>query len=120
MNTFLKMGVALWLACLTAGAAWADRGWHRPYGSVHLGVYVGPPWGYVHAPPYWPVYIPPTVIVAPPPAPTFYVEQSPPARAAVPVLEAGYWYYCQEAGAYYPHVKQCAGDWRKVSPVPAN
>lgn len=124
MKTAAKIGVTvtLWLAGVLSGSAWADRGRHYPHSSVQLGVQIGSPWVFAPYPPYpyWPrVYMPPTVIVAPPPAPTVYIEQSAPPVAAVPQLEPGYWYYCQEAGAYYPHVKQCPGDWRKVSPAPA-
>jgi hypothetical protein len=126
MKAFLKIGMALLLASVASGSAWADRGRYHPHSSIHFGVQVGSPWlfsPYPYPPyPYWQprIYMPPTVIVAPPPAPTIYVEQAPPPVAAVPVLEAGFWYYCQEAGAYYPHVKRCAGDWRKVPPTPAN
>jgi len=123
MKVFLKIGMAVLLCWMVTGSVWADRGRHRPHSAIHFGVQVGSPWMFSPYPyPYWQsrIYMPPTVIVVPPPAPTIYVEQSPPPAAAVPQLEPGYWYYCQEAGAYYPHVKQCAGDWRKVPPTPAN
>lgn len=120
MNRLAKIGVGLLLAGLLSGNALADRGWHRPHSSVQLGVQIGAPWGFPPYYPYWPrIYMPPpTVIVASPPAPTIYIEQSSPPVSAVPQLEPGYWYYCQEAGAYYPHVKQCPGDWHKVPPIP--
>ncbi len=123
MKAFLKIGIAVFLASVVSGSAWADRGRHRPHSSIHFGVQVGSPWIFSPYPyPYGQprIYMPPTVIVAPPPAPTIYVEQAPLPVAAVPVLEPGYWYYCQEAGTYYPHVKQCPGDWRKVPPTPVN
>jgi hypothetical protein len=126
MKAFLKIGMAVLLATVVSGSAWADRGGHRSHSSIHFGVQVGSPWPFSPYPyppyPYWQprIYMPPTVIVAPPPAPTIYVEQAPPPVAAVPVLESGFWYYCREAGAYYPHVKHCQGDWHKVSPAPAN
>jgi hypothetical protein len=28
----------------------------------------------------------------------------------------GYWYYCESAKGYYPHVEQCPEDWIKVPP----
>jgi hypothetical protein len=124
MKFFGKLLVAMLCAGAASGPAWADRGWRHPHSSIQFGINVGPVWGYppypVYPYPYWPrVYVPP-VIVAPSPPPTVYIEQAPPAPAAamasVPTLEPGYWYYCQESGAYYPHVRQCAGDWHKVPP----
>ncbi len=125
MKTIRQVGLAVLLASLLSGSAWADRYrrpyyGHYPHSSVQFGVYLGAPWGYPPYPMYpsypalnyWPpVYMPP-IVVTPPPV---YVEQ----RQAVPVLEAGFWYYCNESRAYYPHVQQCAGAWQKVSPTPA-
>lgn len=119
----MKSSRMVWLMLLSgllAGNAWADRHRH-PRSSVQFGVYVGTPWLYPPYPYYsypWPrVYMPPVVwpapvVVTPPPV---YIEQ----QQAVPVLEPGYWYYCNEAQAYYPYVKQCPGSWQKVSPRPA-
>jgi hypothetical protein len=53
----------------------------------------------------------PVVYVAP--APT-YVEPPPVAQSFQP----GYWYFCQEANAYYPYVQQCPGPWQQVIPQP--
>jgi hypothetical protein len=51
---------------------------------------------------YWPgYYYPPPVYYAPPPPP--------------PVA---YWYYCPQAGAYYPYAPSCPGPWQLVSPTP--
>ena len=105
------------LACLLAGNAWADRGhWHaRP--SIHWGIHLGGPWVYPPSPfyPYpaypYPAYVP--RVYAPPEPPPVYIEQQ-----AAPVMEAGYWYYCNEAQAYYPYVQQCLGPWQKVAPQP--
>lgn len=60
-----------------------------------------------------PAVVPIAPVVMSPPR--IYIEQAP-VRPDVPVLEPGYWYYCNEAGAYYPHVQTCAGDWIKVQP----
>lgn len=127
MKTKTSNWILAALAILLAGNAWADRyPYHRDYrhhhNDIRFGVYLGTPWPYATYPyppsAYWPrVYAPPVapvIVTTPPPV---YVEQTP-APPAVPVLEAGYWYYCQEAGAYYPHVKQCAGPWLKVAPQP--
>lgn len=103
------------LACLLAGNAWADRGhWHaRP--SIHWGIHLGGPWVYPPFYPYpaypYPAYVP--RVYAPPEPPPVYIEQQ-----AAPVMEAGYWYYCNEAQAYYPYVQQCPGPWQKVAPQP--
>lgn len=124
------------MAALTAGSAWADRPDHRHHrghgdhrDGVRFSISIGTPWP---APPYpyrmypghpvrWPHVVVPAVVPMVPVAPVvlapprIYIEQAP-ARTAVPVLEAGYWYYCNEAGAYYPYVQTCPGDWTKVSP----
>jgi hypothetical protein len=119
MNNGKRFWLALVLAGLLAGNAWADRGYghHYPHSSVRLGIYLGDPWIYS---PYYPLYpqrviVTPAPIVVTPPAPPVYVEQ----QAAVPTLEPGYWYYCNESKAYYPHVQQCSGNWVKVAPQPA-
>jgi len=60
----------------------------------------GPGWwdsGWAYAP-----YYPSTLAIDP----RVYVEQQP----------AGYWYYCQSAGAYYPAVPSCPEPWVPVPP----
>ena len=47
-------------------------------------------------------------------APTDYIQQG-----AAPSQQA-YWYYCQNAGAYYPFVKDCPGGWMQVVPQPTS
>jgi hypothetical protein len=111
MGHFGKASVIGLLACFLVGNAWADRYYHRhPRTTIHWGINLGVP---VYPPYYpypYPVYAPPVVVVpaAPPPV---YVE-----RPAAVVMEPGYWYYCNEAQAYYPHVQQCPGPWQKVAP----
>jgi len=90
-------------------------GW---YGGTR--VYIGGGYGWWGWPGYWgpgywgapyPYSAPsPTVIQQ---APTEYIQQesAPPQQA--------YWYYCQNAGAYYPYVKDCPGGWMQVVPSPA-
>ncbi|MFN3883728.1 MAG: hypothetical protein ACK4Q4_03085 [Rhodocyclaceae bacterium] len=115
MKNIVTAALTVALACLLAGNAWADRPWHHPRTSVELGFYWGGPiWWY---PPYhpYPVYAAPPIVVVPPAAPPpVYIEQP---RVAPP-LEPGYWYYCREAQAYYPYVKECPGPWEKVAPQP--
>lgn len=93
-------------AALFAGSAVADRG-HHHHGHSHgsFGIYFGTPWYY---PP--PVYIPPRVIVVPAPQAPVYIEQSPAAGGD------RYWYFCQQANAYYPQVPDCPGGWIRVPP----
>lgn len=112
MKRLDKIGVTGLLACLLAGNACADRGHWHPRSSVQFGVYLGGPWVY---PPYYPypVYMPPPVVIRPAPPPV-YIERQQPALQ----LEPGYWYYCNEAQAYYPYVKECPGPWRQVAPQP--
>jgi hypothetical protein len=92
-------------AALASGAALA-------HGRITFGIGIGVPiWGapfypYGYYPPYY--YEPRTVVV--PAQPTRYIEQASP--------ESGYWYYCADAKAYYPYVKDCPGGWQRVSPTP--
>lgn len=97
------------------------RGGHGPRVSVGIGVW-GPGlwWGWPG--PYWapypypygyPYYAPPVVVQQEPPV---YIQQAPP---AAPQPEAQqYWYYCEEAKAYYPYVQQCPKGWMTVVPTP--
>jgi hypothetical protein len=93
--------------------------WHRGGGRSHhhhhhhrrsyggrwkSGVFIGAP--FVFAAPFAYRY-PPPVVLQPPPAPV-YVQPDPPP----------YWYYCQSAGAYYPHVGACPEGWLQVAPQP--
>lgn len=114
MRKQLIATVALVLLSLVAvGDASADRGrWH---GHTSVGIVVGPPyWSPWYYPPpyYYPPYYPPVVIERQ--APPVYIEQSPP----VETKTAGYWYYCQSPGGYYPEVRECPGGWVKVPPRP--
>lgn len=123
--------IAAVLATLAAGSAWADRPDHRHHrdhrdhrDSVRFSISIGTPWP---APPFhvhprhphrWPHIVVPAVVPVAPVVlapPRIYIEQAPTPRT-VPVLESGYWYYCKEAGAYYPYVQTCPGDWVKVAP----
>jgi len=72
---------------------------HVPvHGHVHGAVVVGAAFVGVG---YWPGYYYPPAYYAPPPPP--------------PVA---YWYYCPQAGAYYPYTPSCPGPWQLVSPTP--
>jgi len=69
--------------------------------------YWGPRYGYAY-PPYYDYY-PPTYVAPDPPV---YIERDPPAQPAAPV----WWYWCAQARAYYPYVKECPGGWQRVAP----
>jgi hypothetical protein len=71
--------------------------------------YWGPRYGYAY-PPYYDYY-PPAYAA---PNPPVYVERDPPAEPPAQV----WWYWCAEARAYYPYVKECPGGWQRVPPQP--
>ena len=106
---------ALLLVALTAASASAPalaQHGHFYGPRVHFGFAFGP--GYWGTPyyPYPPAYYyPPTVVV--PTQPPAYIERSEPAPS-----QQDYWYYCADAKAYYPYVKDCPGGWQRVAPRP--
>lgn len=77
---------------------------------IGTGVYLGPYWGgygyYPYYPyyPYEPAYTAPVVVES---QPQTYIQQSP---------ASSYWYYCEDARAYYPYVKECPAGWLTVAP----
>jgi hypothetical protein len=128
----LLLGVAL------PGEVWA---WGGPRVRVFVGAgpiwwapgFVPRPWPYFPPayvyPPFYPApYYPPVYTYAPPVysyAPPVYVpqatvQQAPPAyvrqNPVAPPPQPRYWYYCQDAEAYYPYVKECPRGWKKVVP----
>ena len=103
------------LGTIVSTSALANRNYyHHHGGGVRLGVFVGP--GFFYGPPYYPYYHYPRVVA--PSAPVHYIEK--PTEQAAPSLPAGHWYYCNEAKAYYPYVKECPGSWQQVAPQPPN
>jgi hypothetical protein len=115
MKKILTLLAGLLLGAAFAGPALADR-------HVRLGVSIGVPLGAPYYDPYYypyyypdPYYYPPRVVVVPQSPPT-YVERDDPQEQEAPA--SAYWYYCQDAKAYYPYVKQCPGGWQRVSPTP--
>ena len=107
---------ALALALMVLGSLAGESAYARGgRGRVTLGFHFGVPLGYYpyyYPPPYY--YYPPSVVVAPSAPPT-YIER--PAAPAAPEPQA-WWYYCADAGAYYPYVKHCPGGWQRVAPQP--
>jgi len=113
-----SMLVIILLGALASGAALADRGGHVRFG-VFIGAPVFGPWyypaPYYYSPYPYPYYYPPVVTV--PAAPPTYIEQGSGGQAA-PTQSQAYWYYCADANAYYPYVKECPGGWQRVAPQP--
>jgi hypothetical protein len=127
MNKAGKIAIiaALALATITSipalarGGHYGGRGYyggHHHHSRVGIGVSFGfPAFYYPYAPyAYYPpaYYYPPAVSYSP----SVYVERGD--SYTPPQQTQGYWYYCAEAQAYYPYVKQCAGQWQRVSPQP--
>ncbi len=116
----LALGVML-AGTTAAGPASAHHGHHGHGPRVSFGFGFGSPffWGYPYPyyyspPPYY--YYPHGATTAP--APTTYIERGD--GHASQDQPQGTWYYCPEAKAYYPYVKQCAGGWQRVAPQPPN
>jgi len=95
-------------------------GKHFGHGHGRVGVFVGAPfvlggWSYVS--PYY--YFPPAYYYPSAPYyPPAYIEQGyvqPVPQQPPPT----YWYYCPDAKAYYPYVKECPGGWQQVVPQPS-
>lgn len=110
--TKVTLAVVL-LALLSSGSAYA---WGRHGPHVRFGVMLGGPVWF--GPVYYPHYYYPPVYYAPiPVSPPVYIEQG--GAQPAPAPERSSWYYCAETNAYYPYVKECAGGWQRVSPLPA-
>jgi hypothetical protein len=97
------------------GHGFSHHGHFHGHGRVFVGVApwwgVGwwGPWWYdwpAYYPGYYPYYDP---LAAEPPV---YIERAP----ADQPPPAGYWYYCESAGGYYPGVQTCPEPWVKVAP----
>lgn len=108
--------VVLMAVALLAGAATATtvlaHGGHG--GHVRFGLFFGAPvfapWYYSPPPYYYPA---PVIVQSSPPVYVERGEEAPSAPRADP-----YWYYCPEAGKYYPYVDRCPGGWQRVTPTP--
>ena len=74
-------------------------------------MFVGFGWGWWYPPAYYPAYYPYYTPVAYPAQPVTYVEQQ-----SAPVEH--WWYYCEAARGYYPHVRECPSLWQRVPAVP--
>src|SRR5688500_17882507 len=79
------------------------HGGHRHHGHHHGSVFFG--FGYYYYPAYYPYY-------AYPAQPVTNIEQH-----SAPVEH--WWYYCEAARGYYPHVRECPSLWQRVPAVPS-
>jgi len=119
MNGTKKTALLLALALVFSAIADSALAHGRYRSRAHIGLYFGVPlagWGWYGAPYYSPYYYPPTSVVVVP-QPQTYIQQDAPAAPAAPAQQ-GYWYYCADAQAYYPYVKECPAGWQRVTPQP--
>lgn len=122
MKLMRKISLALALAILGFIAQPAIAHGHGHGGRVVVGIGIGAPywgwgWGYGGYPYYPGYYYPPAYAYPAYPAqPSTYIQQD---AGPAPAPQQNYWYYCSDAQAYYPYVKECPGGWQRVSPQPA-
>jgi len=110
--------VTVLLGILAAGSASAHGHGHYRGSRAHFGVFIGAPAYWYYPAPYY--YYPPyyAPVAAAPASPAAYVERGDTRAAPEPAHDS--WYYCPEAKAYYPYVKQCPAGWQRVAPQPPN
>jgi hypothetical protein len=92
----------------TTGGGGGGGGYRGGYRHHHHHSFVGFGfgWGWWGPPAYYPVP------VAVPVEPVTYIEQG-----SAPAAQPAWWYYCDAANAYYPHVRTCPTGWQRVPPV---
>lgn len=93
-------------------------GKHFHHGHGRVGVFISAPvifGGWAYASPYY--YPPPTYYYPSTPYyPPTYIEQGNGQPVPEQQPASAYWYYCPDAKAYYPYVKECPGGWQQVLP----
>jgi hypothetical protein len=85
------------------------RGYYGWRGGPYWGWYGFGPWGYPYA---YPSYYPYSY-----PSPVYSDAYAQPPVSVEPE-QTSYWYFCQDAQAYYPYVQSCPGGWTRVVPTP--
>lgn len=94
---------------------WRGGHWHHGEHGGRLGWWwiTAGIWYFYPAPiyPYPDPYLPPVVVVQPPPTP----ESATPAGAQPPAQS---WYYCEASKGYYPYVSSCPAGWKTVPATP--
>jgi len=122
MKLIRKFTLVFGLATLGATLAQPALAHGHGHGRVVVGIGFGGPywggrgWGYP-GPYYYPYSYPYPAYV--PSQPATYIQQEVAPAAPASATPQGYWYYCSDAQAYYPYVKECPGGWQRVSPQPA-
>jgi len=131
----LLVGVSTSGEALAHGGGRGGGGWH---GGARVGIYLGAPIGFnygyypysYYGPAYYgiPNYYPTAPVYYPPiqSVPT-YTQQSESPQISPQVapknssqdVQGSWWYFCVDAKAYYPYVKQCPGGWLRVASQPA-
>ena len=76
---------------------------HHSHGWVGAGI--------VFAPAYWPWYAYPYT-----PAPVYAAPPVVVEPAVAPSMNSGYWYFCPDTRAFYPHVMECRSGWQAMVP----
>lgn len=106
------------------GGRWHQGHHHGQYGwwwVVHGNWYYYPQPVYPFPDPYRPpviveqVVTQPVIVQVPVPAQT---PMPTPAPVVQPVPQQQFWYYCDAAKGYYPHVASCPSGWRTVPAQP--
>jgi hypothetical protein len=116
----LLAAMTLVLGSASMGSAWGGRGGHgghhfgHRHGVVGARIFLGPVFWWGPAYPYYYYAAPPVVVEEQPPV----VIRQQPAYVPPGAQAEQYWYYCQNAQAYYPYVKECPGGWMQVVPQP--
>jgi len=126
----------LTLPVVLLGFIMSQAGLAHDFGRSYIrgGIFVGGPvyWpGYYNRPYYYyPPYIYPPVVAAPTAPPPIYYCPPVVAAPAPPfaslegyaksadVPSQAYRYYCNDAQAYYPYVKECPGGWQQIVALP--
>ena len=88
---------------------------HRSRFFVGGSIVFGPWYPYYYWPPY-PSYYGPRYPYSYYPAPPVVIQQQPSVNVEPESQPSDYWYYCEDAQAYYPYVKECSDGWMKVVP----
>lgn len=123
-RTIITAGLFIFVL-LVSGTALAQRHGHghRYHVGPIVGLALGGPAFWYGYPGYYAPYssyygpyvssrrITPTVV---------YVEKGElvAVAPAAPAPQQNWWYYCADAKAYYPYVKECPGGWQRVAPQP--
>jgi len=140
----IAAALAALVACAPAQAQHRSH-FYGPRVTFGIGLGFGAPY-YPYRPPYsyypyrspyyshppYPYYYPPVVVA--PAAPPVYIEradnieerfqpqaqyQAPAPVQSQPSAPQNDWFYCPDSKTYYPYVQQCAVEWQRVTPRPA-